>query len=107
MNSKKFKNNISSTQKHNTNSEVIKKNTSNTPLSSSSKNPETRSTQLSSIKDNITEMISEKVQLGAYSIGNSIEAFGKKIQKKGYSKLGSRVEKIGDRIENIGNQNNK
>lgn len=51
--------------------------------------------------------IRKKIQMGAYSLGNSFETVGKKLQKNGYSMFGARVKRMGDLIEHIGDQNNK
>ena len=45
--------------------------------------------------------VKEKIQEGTYNLGDSIEKVGRKIQEKGYEKVGRTIEKAGDHIEHL------
>lgn len=53
-----------------------------------------------------SDTIKTKMQNGAYSIGNSIEKVGQKLQENGYNKFGTGIERIGDKIEHMGEPSN-
>lgn len=45
--------------------------------------------------------LKEKLKSSSYSVGDAIEEVGKKLQRKGYPKIGQGIEKIGNTIEHF------
>lgn len=43
--------------------------------------------------------IKESVKGAVYATGDSIEKAGRKLQQKGYTKVGTKIERAGDKIE--------
>lgn len=98
---------ISTMRKQSTKSKTLNKYSASAHQSRARTNPDADKTNFTNVTHKISDIMSEKIQLSAYSVGNSVESIGKKLQKNGYSKIGAQIKKVGDLIENIGNQKDK
>lgn len=57
-----------------------------------------------SVAKSTSRIIKEKIQISAYSLGNTFETAGRKLQHHGYDKIGSNVLKVGNKISRMGEQ---
>jgi len=72
-------------------------------MKSKSKNnkPRPKRTALKGTGQKLKEAAKKKFRMGSRSLGDAVEAFGKRLQKNGYSKFGAKIKKIGGTIEHM------